>query len=192
MLLLFRLESVRLWVITLGVLVCWVNALCFQQKPQDSPLVNNNANHAIQQLLDQGDELARHHKSSSTRLAIEKYDAALKRSEAALDFKGQFRSLAALGHAHEFLNEDERALEYYRRARAVSLRTDVSDQLSAGNDLAALYAVRGDKTPALDHARRVLKLSRKVGDRAAEAQALGTSTPGFGALHKRSGTLASA
>jgi hypothetical protein len=148
----FRFPRIFRLSVVISAVFCCPLAFSGQQAPQAEPEADTEAI----KMLEDGDRLAAEHKSASTHQAIEKYLLALSRSEAARDFKGQFRSLMALGRAHEFLNEDEKALEYYRLGLAISSRTRGSDQMTAGNNIAALHAARGDNTLALAYGRRVL------------------------------------
>ena len=128
----------------------------------------------ILDLVEQGDQLARAHKINSTRLALEKYEAALKYADEDRDPTSRFRALSAIGHAYDFLSEDQKALEFYRRALAVSFRTNVGDQMVTRNDIAALSVIRGENDVALAYAQQVIQIAKKTSDRAAEAQALYT------------------
>ncbi|HEX6188965.1 MAG TPA: CHAT domain-containing tetratricopeptide repeat protein [Pyrinomonadaceae bacterium] len=179
-------KAIRVCTVALWIISCGANSLSSaRQPPGTSTVTASDTATDTTAMLAQGDRLAGAHKTDSTQLAIEKYAAALRLSEAAHDLKTQFRALSALGQAHEFLNEDDHALGYYQRAIAISLRTGAQDQMSACNNIAALHAAKGDNTVALTYARRVLQITKQVSDRQAEAQAFYTiaeATYGLGDL----------
>src|ERR1700752_1631375 len=128
---------------------------------------------AAQMALDEGAKLMTQQTATSKRAAIEKYQTALPRFQAAGDnYRGALTYLS-IGIAYFSLNEYRSARAYFDDTLKLSVamgdrRLEASTETYMGGTLEIL----GDIAKALEHQQQALKLARENGPRVAEGNAL--------------------
>jgi CHAT domain-containing protein len=121
----------------------------------------------------EGDRLRAPAKPESMRLAVMKYQEALKLLESASDPLIEAQALHGIGRIHSVLGEKPKALEYY--LKALPLRRTAGDRRGEAttlNSIGAAYIGLEEVQKALAYLKQSLPIRREIGDRRGEAVTL--------------------
>ncbi|HXM51101.1 MAG TPA: CHAT domain-containing tetratricopeptide repeat protein [Pyrinomonadaceae bacterium] len=128
-----------------------------------------------QKNLIQGAQLLSQRTAESSKQAAEKFQSALDLWRASGDRQGEADALGDIGQYYSTIDDSQKALEYYGRARALVL--ELGDKRRQAN---ILYLIGEEhisstverKQKSLSYYQQSLALTREVGDRWGEARAL--------------------
>jgi CHAT domain-containing protein/Tfp pilus assembly protein PilF len=131
-------------------------------------------------LFREGRELSRR---NEWRLAIEKYQQALRAFEAAGDGRGQGLMLFLIGRDSAELNEYARALDFLQQAEAVFQRINsVEGRAGALLRIGSVHRTLGNYARSLEAYEQCLKLYQSLGNRTAEGAVLNDMGLVYGSL----------
>lgn len=108
-----------------------------------------------------------------TKLAIAKFEEALRLSRAASDRLLEGVALNNLGTVYERQNDRKKALEFY--TEALKIRSEIGDKSGEASvlyNLGMIYDYLGERQKALDVYMRSLGIRRELGDKKGEAASL--------------------
>ena len=133
----------------------------------------DKAHAAAQLAFDEGKKLRAQQTATSRRAAIEKYEYALPRFEAAGDNYRKALALLSIGIVSYQSNEIRKALDYFHQSRALAVALG-ERRMIAGADtyIGGMLDILGDVNKALELYQRALKMARENGSRIAEGNAL--------------------
>jgi tetratricopeptide (TPR) repeat protein len=161
--------------LAIGLLLCkdlrGLSAVDAQSITQTRPVTAQDQNrNAAQSKLDEGIELFRQGTPEALRMAITKYEEALRLWQAVNDLAMQATTLKLIGVAHDSMGEHQDSLNYLNRALQLLQNTD--DRRGEADlriNIGRTYVKLGSLPNALDSFSRAQLLFKNIGDHEGEA-----------------------